>query len=197
MSCNSFESVSPIIAPLWMRASTPLQSCSSRSIERVDSGDTENSAFSSNLVTPTDEDVYLKSGIEERLEISHGVLDYFATGTGSALEEMEGVDQLRLNKVKDITDGKKTTVSHLGELTTVDLVTGVGNELDVVSLMILCFVRRLIIPRKHRFSVHMNLLRVLHHPCLHFLLPRQDWLRPKRCGFLFFIRITLSLNVRL
>jgi len=55
-------------------------------MERIDSGDTDDSPFTSNLVTPTDEQILpalqstLNSSIDQRIVIAKAALDYFASG---------------------------------------------------------------------------------------------------------------------
>jgi hypothetical protein len=56
-------------------------------MERVDSGETDESPFCSNLVTPTDDQTIpfllrpqLRDGIEEKLFVAKASLDYFASG---------------------------------------------------------------------------------------------------------------------
>ena len=58
-------------------------------IERIDSGETDNSPFCSNLVTPTDSQTipfivrpHPRDGIEQRIAIAKASLDYFTRGTG-------------------------------------------------------------------------------------------------------------------
>ncbi|CAA7261560.1 unnamed protein product [Cyclocybe aegerita] len=48
-------------------------------IQRVDSGETDESPFGSNLVTPEDEDPYSSLGIHERLDAANAALGYFAS----------------------------------------------------------------------------------------------------------------------
>ena len=58
-------------------------------IERIDSGETDDSPFCSNLVTPTDGQnipvivrPHPRDGIEQRIAIAKASLDYFTRGTG-------------------------------------------------------------------------------------------------------------------
>ncbi|KAF8883764.1 hypothetical protein CPB84DRAFT_1789763 [Gymnopilus junonius] len=46
---------------------------------RIDSGETVDSPFSSNLVTPADEDPYYNRGIHERLTLANNIGEYFNT----------------------------------------------------------------------------------------------------------------------
>jgi hypothetical protein len=56
-------------------------------MERIDSGETDDSPFSSNLVTPTDDHTLpvivrplLPDGIEQRIAVGKASSDYFTTG---------------------------------------------------------------------------------------------------------------------
>lgn len=70
-------------------------------IDRIDSGETDDSPFTSNLVTPTDEQTLpalhrtLSSSIDERIIIAKAALDYFANGEleeGVVKEKGAGVE---------------------------------------------------------------------------------------------------------
>ncbi|KAF8817085.1 hypothetical protein BYT27DRAFT_7333009 [Phlegmacium glaucopus] len=61
-----------------------------RVIQRIDSGETNESPFGSNLATPVDEDAFFHQGIHERLDIAEKIGSYFDT------------NEIQLGKVKSV-----------------------------------------------------------------------------------------------
>ncbi|KAJ3518191.1 hypothetical protein NLJ89_g37 [Agrocybe chaxingu] len=60
-------------------SATPSSDIAVKPIQRVDSGETDESPFGSNLVTPKDGDPYSSVGIHERLDAANAALGYFAS----------------------------------------------------------------------------------------------------------------------
>jgi len=71
-------------------------------IDRIDSGETDESPFASNLVTPTDEESYTTTGITERLGEAKSLLGYFVSRsiTGDGL----GSDSCKIHLADAIRD---------------------------------------------------------------------------------------------
>ncbi|KAF8964251.1 hypothetical protein BDZ97DRAFT_1817203, partial [Flammula alnicola] len=59
--------------------SSPEPAVSDSGIDRIYSGETDESPFGSNLVTPTDEETYPHQGIHQRFDIANTILGYFAS----------------------------------------------------------------------------------------------------------------------
>jgi len=79
-------------------------------VGRIYSGDTDESPFASNLVTPTDEDLYPKPGIHERLDVAKSLLGYFASRGSS--EEANKIQEIIPLEAGDIKEFSPTVVGE-------------------------------------------------------------------------------------